>query len=81
MPSVYESKGFNFSFFATDINEPIHMHVTKGDGYAKVWLEPEIDWAFCYGFKVKEKRAILRIAKENKEILIQKWNEYFSKYK
>ena len=81
MPSVFESKGFNFSFFSSDINEPIHIHVTKGDGFAKIWLEPEISWAFCYSFKPKEKRSIFKIVKNNKELLIEKWYEYFDKYK
>lgn len=81
MPSVFESKWFNFSFFSSDINEPIHIHVTKGDGFAKIWLEPDASWAFCYDFKSKEKRSILKIINDNKELLIKEWYGYFDKYK
>jgi len=81
MPTIYNEKGYNFSFFAADGKETIHVHVTKGGSNAKLWLEPEIKWAFCYGFKAQEKNTILKLAKENREVLIKKWNDYFNQYK
>ncbi|MBI4645313.1 MAG: DUF4160 domain-containing protein [Bacteroidia bacterium] len=79
MPVVYNEKGFIFRFFSSDKNEPVHIHIYKGDGYAKIWLEPEINWAFSYGFKKKQRRDIFKIVTINKKLFINKWHEYFKK--
>lgn len=33
-------EGFSFYFFSNENNEPRHVHVRKGDGMAKFWLDP-----------------------------------------
>lgn len=40
MPTVLRKNGYRFYLFASDRNEPCHIHVAKGDGVGKVWLEP-----------------------------------------
>jgi len=32
--------GYRFFFFSNEGTEPPHIHVERGDGYAKFWLEP-----------------------------------------
>ena len=53
------------------------MHVYKGDGIAKIWLEPEIKWEYSKGFTVRERRDIERLINKNFETLIDHWNEFF----
>jgi hypothetical protein len=40
MPTVYRERGFRFFFWSNERNEPPHVHVESGDGYAKFWLTP-----------------------------------------
>ena len=36
MPTVLMIKGFRFFFYAEEGNEPVHVHVAKGDGEGKI---------------------------------------------
>jgi len=38
MPTLLNEKGFKFFFYANE-HEPMHIHVMKGDGFAKIELE------------------------------------------
>lgn len=60
------------------MEEPIHVHVKKGDGDGKVWLEPEIKPAYLIDFNQQEEKQILDIVRENKDLIIKKWNDYFN---
>jgi hypothetical protein len=33
-------EGYKFRFYSFDIDEPPHMHVSRGSNVAKVWLQP-----------------------------------------
>ena len=78
MPTVLRVDGFVFYFFAEEGNEPPHIHVDKGDGTAKLWLQP-LRLAGAEGLKVKEIRHILRIAGREQAMLLEKWNEFFER--
>jgi len=79
MPTVLRIKGYRFFFFSSDRNEPIHIHVKKGKGDAKIWLEPEPFPEYFFDFKNQEESQIMKTVKENHQLLTSKWNEYFSK--
>jgi hypothetical protein len=34
--------GFRFFFYSAEGDEPPHIHVSKGEGDGKIWLEPEM---------------------------------------
>lgn len=76
MPVVYRSHGFTFFFYSHEPNEPPHVHVDKGDGSAKVWLEP-VAMARSNGLKAKELTHILELVRENRDMLLEKWHGYF----
>lgn len=78
MPTVLVINGFRFHFYASDYAEPVHIHVSKGNGYAKIWLEP-VESHYFYGFKSQEQRQIILIVQENIEQFKIKWHEYFRK--
>ena len=52
----------------------MHIHVKKGDGVAKFWLNP-IKLAYNDGFKRQELRALISILEEREAQLIRAWNE------
>lgn len=78
MPTVLRINGFRFFFFSNEGKEPVHIHIEKGDGYAKFWLNPIIN-VTNYNFNSKELKQISLIIEENKELLKRAWDEYFSK--
>lgn len=77
MPTLFILLGFRFFFWSND-HEPIHVHVAKGDSEAKYNVE-NIELLDNFGFKRNELRMIEAIIEENKEIIIERWHEYFSK--
>ncbi len=78
MPTILFVNGYRFYFYAGDGNEPKHVHVEKGEGTGKIWLEP-LTAKYFYRFKDQEKREILKLVEANIESLIEKWDEYFGK--
>ena len=77
MPTVLYINGFRFYFYAGDQNEPTHVHVEKGDGNAKLWLDAELSAKYFYNFKSQEKTEIMKIAELHYNELKQKWYEFF----
>ncbi len=77
MPTILFVNGFRFYFYSGDQNEPAHIHVEKGGGNAKIWLEPDVRAKYFVGLKPKEEREILSIIGTHYDLLIKKWYEYF----
>ena len=79
MPTVLVIDGFRFLFYSNENNEPVHIHVVKGNGNGKVWLEPVVAVAYFYDFTGKEETIIIDIIVACTETLKNKWYEYFGK--
>ena len=77
MPTVLEINGYKFKFYSNENEEPAHLHVTKGNGNAKIWLRPSVIEEYSYNFTVRERRDIEQLINANCEILIKAWDEYF----
>lgn len=77
MPTVLNKDGFRLHFFSDEGSEPCHIHIKKGDGKGKIWLLPNLEEDYYYGFTEQEKRKIRKIVTEHYEYLIVQWNEYF----
>jgi hypothetical protein len=76
MPTLLVQDGFKFFFYANE-HEPKHVHVTKGDDYAKVELG-----TFCVSqdfMKPKELKKALAIIEANNQQFEEKWNEWHTK--
>lgn len=54
------------------------LYISKGDAEAKFNLET-MTMVDNYGFKSNELRMIESILEENREIIIERWHEYFKK--
>ena len=67
-------------FFYSREHEPMHVHVKKADGRAKFDITQEgIVLVKNEGLKIKDIKAAEMVLKENRELAIEKWNEYFGK--
>jgi hypothetical protein len=77
MPTILNSDGYRFHFYSSDRDEPPHVHVSKAEGYAKIWLEPTIESQYFYNFKTAEQRKILKIVEENEGFLKEQWYDFF----
>ena len=77
MPTLFTLFGFRFMFYSND-HEPIHVHVIKDEHEAKFCVDP-VQLVENNGLKVSELRLAEFVIEENKEIIINRWNEYFKK--
>ena len=77
MPTVLLQSGFRFFFYSNENDEPIHIHVKKGNAEGKIWLEPLVEIAYLLRFTNGEEREIMDIVSNNEELFKQKWNEHF----
>ena len=76
MPTVWRERGFRFFFWSDERNEPPHVHVESGDGYAKVWLAP-VGLARSIGYDAREVRDLLAIVRTHRDDLEQAWHDHF----
>ena len=79
MPNVLEIYGWRLFFYANEGNEPIHIHAQKGDAECKYWIlidEYDIQEAFEYNMKTKDRRDIRKIIFLHFEYICERWNEF-----
>lgn len=77
MPTLLNKNGFKFFFYSAEGDEPCHVHVKKGEGDGKIWLEPTIKEEYLEDFKSQQKTQIRKIIEEYRDYFIAKWYEYF----
>jgi hypothetical protein len=75
MPTILRIDGFRFFFFS-DEHSPSHIHIEKGDGYARIELE-SIKITDSYNLNSKELKKLTTLVKQNNAKLRKAWNEYF----
>lgn len=76
MPTIWREHGYRFFFFMADRFEPPHVHVQKGDGAAKLWLDP-LEYAWTEELRPQELREISRITKEHLDEFLAEWYKAF----
>ena len=76
MPTVFYIDGFRFFFYSNE-HLPKHIHIEKAKKTAKFNIE-NIELIKSSGFKSSELKTIRNLVEENQELLIVKWNEFFS---
>lgn len=55
--------------------EPPHVHVEAAEDEAKFWLDP-VELAESYGFNSRELNDLLKLVKEHRQELIEKWEKW-----
>ena len=77
MPTILRVGPYRFFFYAADRDEPIHVHIERDDKIAKFWLDP-IRLENSDGFNRLDLSRIFKIIEENRDKILEGWNEYFS---
>lgn len=77
-PTVLQSGPYRFFFFASDRDEPPHVHAQRDEKLAKFWLTP-VRESYNHGFSSHELNRIAAIARENEVALLKAWHEYFGR--
>lgn len=76
MPTLFRSGPYRVYIYASDGNEPKHVHVQRGDRVAKLWIMP-VRVARSGGFSQNELRAIARIIRKQQGNIEKLWDEFF----
>jgi len=76
MPTVFKYGPYRCFFYASDKEEPQHIHVEREDRVAKFWLDP-VRLQRNGGFSREEVSRIQKVILEHRELLREAWNEYF----
>lgn len=79
VPTVHRFGPYQFWFFSGEnqaTNEPEHIHVESGDGWAIFWLRP-VSVRDHRGYNPRELHRIRRIVTANREQLLRQWHEFF----
>lgn len=74
MPTLLRKDGFKFFFYANE-HLPKHIHVQKGDDFAKINIE-DLTIIENY-FSSSESKRIIAITKEYQQFFLEKWDEFF----
>ena len=77
MPTILIIRGYRFFFVSLDRGEPVHVHVEKGDSYAKYWLKP-LRLARSRGFRQHELTELRRLVQKHEKLFVSQWNAFFS---
>jgi len=74
LPTLLKLEGFKFFFYANE-HEPRHIHVMKGEEFAKIDLETlEVSQNYM---KPKNLKRALQIVKEHRASFIKEWDAWF----
>lgn len=75
MPTLLTEAGFRFFFYSNE-HEPKHVHVIRGDDFAKIEIETLAVVNSC--MKSKDLKKALSIAEANQTEFERRWDEYFN---
>lgn len=76
MPTVFRHGPYRFFFYATDRDEPVHIHVEREGKVAKFWLDP-VRLDRSGSFKRSELGQVGDILIKHHDRLLEAWNDYF----
>ena len=85
MPTLFEIYGYRIFFWSNESNEPVHVHVCKGQPTAeatKIWLPPESNPVLAHNnsrIPQKDLNRILKIVAMNRDSIIARWYDYFGR--
>ena len=75
MPLIFEKDGFRFAFYSND-HRPMHVHVRKAGAEAIFDVEEGVALRESHGFRIKDLNKAQELAEENRNLIIEKWNEH-----
>jgi hypothetical protein len=79
MPVVLRIKDYRFEFYASDNDEPPHIHVKKNGKRAKFWLTPVVALEYSQRFRPHELNEAMKLVHEHRERFLEAWNGFFGR--
>jgi hypothetical protein len=76
MPTFLIKNGFRFFIYSNESNEPVHVHIEKGEGEGKIWLSP-VAVEYMERFKQQEINQVMQIINKETDNFIKQWNKHF----
>ncbi len=76
MPTALRIGPYRFFFYASDRDEPQHVHIEREDKIAKFWLDP-VRLQKSGGFSRIELARIQQLVSDDQLRLMEAWNAYF----
>jgi len=76
MPTVLRVGPYRFFFYASDRDEPAHVHIEREDNVAKYWLDP-VRLQRSGGFARVELKRVEGIIEQHHRELMEAWHDYF----
>ena len=77
-PTVLREGPYRVFFYASDGEEPPHVHVRRDNQTAKFWLDP-VRCQRSGGLRRPEVRRIARIIQRRQPLLMGAWDAYFDR--
>jgi len=77
MPTLLHWNGYRFFFYSADGGEPPHIHVSRAEQEAKIWLN-DLTVAINFGYSPRELSEIVRKARDQREAFLEAWNDHFA---
>lgn len=77
MPTVLRIGAYRFFFYASDRDEPMHIHVERDSAVAKFWLSP-VRLQHSTGFGRSELVEVESLVADNRDMLSEAWNDFFT---
>lgn len=77
MPTILRIGSYRFFFYSNEGGEPPHIHIQSDRKLAKYWLQP-VNLAGSTRFAAHELSKLGTLVEDNKDKLMEAWNEYFS---
>lgn len=78
MPEVFRAEGYVFFFYSNEGQEPVHVHVRRGGGFAKFWIEPLV-LDSAHGLKTQELVRAEKLIARHADLIEEKWHGFFDR--
>lgn len=56
----------------------MHIHVVKDGADAKLWLYPDVNFAYNQGFDARTQRWLVEVVYTRKQEIEDAWHEHFA---
>ena len=76
MPTIPRVGPYRFFFYSNEGDEPPHIHVQRDRSVGKFWLDP-VRLASSRRFGGRALREIETLVNENRDTLLDAWNDFF----
>lgn len=78
MPTFDDIGPYKLFFYSAEGSEPPHIHIRRDRATAKFWLDP-VRVARSRRFSDHELRVIQKLVDDNREAIMEVWDEHFSR--